>query len=183
MIGPVVHGPPVMSKVMLIGQAPGPREGTFGRPFAWTAGKTLFKWFEKSLGVDEETFRSRVYIAAVARCFPGKAKGGGDRPPDEAETEACSRWLVEEVELLKPDLLLPVGAAAIESVLGHRPKLKDVVGVVTRATFHGHACEVIPLPHPSGASTWHRMEPGQTLLVQALQHLKRHPVMKQALQG
>ena len=79
MIRPVVHGPAVLSKVMLIGQAPGPREGSFGRPFAWTAGKTLFRWFEESLGVDEETFRARVYIAAVARCFPGKAKGGGKR--------------------------------------------------------------------------------------------------------
>src|ERR1019366_2814913 len=75
MVGPVVHGPPVVSRVLLIGQAPGPREGSFGRPFAWTAGKTMFKWFEESLGVDEATFRARVYMAAVARCFPGKAKG------------------------------------------------------------------------------------------------------------
>src|ERR1700679_1500444 len=77
MIRPVVHGPAVASRVMLVGQAPGPREGSFGRPFAWTAGKTMFRWFEESLGVDEATFRANVYIAAVARCFPGKASGGG----------------------------------------------------------------------------------------------------------
>src|SRR6218665_2663134 len=69
MIGPVVHGGPIASKVLLIGQAPGPREGQFGRPFAWTAGKTMFGWFKGALGVEEETFRERVYIAAVARCF------------------------------------------------------------------------------------------------------------------
>src|SRR4051812_33627758 len=77
MIGPVVHGPPVLSRILLIGQAPGPREGSLGRPFAWTAGKTLFRWFEEALGISEEDFRRGVYIAAVARCFPGKAGGGG----------------------------------------------------------------------------------------------------------
>src|SRR5580693_2942367 len=109
MIGPVVHGPPVASRILLVGQAPGPREGSFGRPFAWTAGKTLFRWFEESIGCDEETFRSRVYIAAVARCFPGKSPGGGDRRPDAAETEACRTYLVRETEILEPKLILPVG--------------------------------------------------------------------------
>ena len=66
---------------MLIGQAPGPREGTFGRPFAWTAGKTMFRWFAESLGVDEETFRARVYIAAVARCFPARRAAAGTGGP------------------------------------------------------------------------------------------------------
>ncbi|HEY9712451.1 MAG TPA: uracil-DNA glycosylase family protein, partial [Chroococcales cyanobacterium] len=45
MVGPVITPGPVLSKVFLVGQAPGPREGAFGRPFAWTAGKTLFRWF------------------------------------------------------------------------------------------------------------------------------------------
>ena len=71
MIGPVVSGSPVLSPILLIGQAPGDKEGGFGKPFAWTAGKTLFKWFEP-IGLDEETFRQRVYMAAVCRCFPGK---------------------------------------------------------------------------------------------------------------
>src|ERR1700759_2537842 len=82
MIGPVVHGPPVVSGILLVGQAPGPREGSFGKPFAWTAGRTLFRWFEEAIGVGEEEFRAKVYMAAVARCFPGKAPGGGDRRPD-----------------------------------------------------------------------------------------------------
>src|SRR5262245_9468497 len=97
MIGPVVHGPPVVSPVMLIGQAPGPRVWSSGRPFAWTAGKTMFGWFADALGADEETFRARVYIAAVARCFPGKAKGGGDRKPDRDEIAACGTFLAREV--------------------------------------------------------------------------------------
>ena len=57
MIGPVVHGPPVLSRIFLLGQAPGPREGGFGRPFAWTAGRTLFSWFKDALGVEEALVR------------------------------------------------------------------------------------------------------------------------------
>src|SRR5690242_3288170 len=112
MIGPVVSGLPVMSPVMLIGQAPGTREGPAGKPFAWTAGKTMFGWFAE-IGLSEEQFRNRVYMAAVCRCFPGKAAGGGDRVPDAGEIERCSVHLHAELALIKPKLVIPVGKLAI----------------------------------------------------------------------
>jgi len=174
MKGPVVHGPPVPSSILLIGQAPGPREGSFGRPFAWTAGKTLFRWFEEALGASEDEVRAAVYFAAVARCFPGKAAGGGDRKPDPGEIERCKTYLVREVAILRPKLLLPVGTLAIEQALGHKGPLADVVGTMQRARYHGRETDVIALPHPSGASTWHRMEPGKTLLARALRLLAEH---------
>lgn len=181
-IGPVVHGPPVDSPVMLIGQAPGPREGNFNRPFAWTAGRTLFRWFEETLGADEETVRRSIYISAVGRCFPGKLKSGGDRKPDATEIENCGRWLKAEVEILKPKLLLPVGTLAIEQVLGEAQPLTEVVGKVLRARYFGVEAEVICIPHPSGLSSWHKTEPGKTLLKKALGLVKKHPAMRQALQ-
>jgi uracil-DNA glycosylase len=180
MIGPVVHGPPVASRVMLVGQAPGPREGSFGRPFAWTAGRTMFRWFEEALGVDEARFRASVYMAAVARCFPGKARGGGDRKPDAEEIERCRRWLASETEILRPDLVIAVGTLAIEQVLGEKAPLAEVVGTTRRVRWLGRDVEVIALPHPSGASTWHKTEPGKALLGKALRRLARHPVMKEA---
>jgi uracil-DNA glycosylase len=184
MIGPVVHGPAVLSKVILVGQAPGPREGSFGRPFAWTAGKTLFRWFEESMGIDEAAFRERVYIAAVARCFPGKASGGGDRKPDFEEIARCRPFLGGEVEILKPELVLAVGSLAITEVLGKQAvgkKLDTLVGRDLRTTWHGLEVDVVPLPHPSGASPWHKMEPGKTLLGKALDLVKRHPAMREVL--
>jgi uracil-DNA glycosylase len=181
MVGPVVHGPPVASRVFLLGQAPGPHEGKFGRPFAWTAGKTMFKWFQRALGVDEETFRSRVYMAAVARCFPGKAKGGGDRKPSPVEIDACRPWLEREVAILKPALVLPVGTLAIEQVLGTSQPLIDVVGKSLRSSYLGAEVEVLCLPHPSGASTWHRKQPGIDLLEAALQLISHHAVMRDTL--
>lgn len=177
---PVVQGRPVLSSVFLIGQAPGPHEGELGRPFAWTAGKTLFRWFA-TLGVDEETFRSRAFMAAVARCFPGKAKGG-DRKPDADEIAACRIYLEEEIRLLRPALVLPVGGLAIEQTLGRKAALAEVVGEALPIELGGIRSEAICLPHPSGASTWHKTEPGVSLLAKALRRLGRHPEWRRTFQ-
>lgn len=177
MIGPVVSGSPVFSPILLIGQAPGDKEGGFGKPFAWTAGKTMFKWFER-IGLDEEAFRARVYMAAVCRCFPGKNPKGGDRVPSTEEIGNCAGWLQAEIDLLKPALILPVGKLAISQLLPVI-KLNEVIGQLHQVTFHGHPTDAIPLPHPSGASTWHRTEPGISLLEAALDLLQKHPAWKQ----
>ncbi len=179
MIGPVVSGSPVFSPILLIGQAPGDKEGGFGKPFAWTAGKTMFKWFEQ-IGLDEESFRQRVYMAAVCRCFPGKNPTAGDRVPSKEEIANCEGWLKAEIELLKPELILPVGKLAISQLMEVN-KLNDVIGKVHRVNFHGHDADAIPLPHPSGASTWHRMEPGITLLKHALSLLLQHSAWQQVI--
>ena len=173
MIRPVVTGDPVMSPVMLIGQAPGVREGPAGKPFAWTAGKTLFGWFEQ-LGVPETEFRARVYMAAVCRCFPGKAASGGDRVPSPEEVAQCSKHLQAEARILRPQLVIPVGKLAIAQLVPDVEKLIDVVGTTQRAELGGHAFDVIALPHPSGASTWHRTEPGKSLLSRALALIAAH---------
>ncbi|NUP13291.1 MAG: uracil-DNA glycosylase [Polyangiaceae bacterium] len=184
MIGPVVHGPAIQSPVFLLGQAPGVHEGKFNKPFAWTAGKTLFRWFQEATGADEETIRACVYFAAVARCFPGKAKGGGgDRRPNPTEIEQCRTFIEREVAILKPKLIVPVGTLAISEVLGHKGPLVDVIGTVQHARYHGVDLDVIALPHPSGASTWHRVEPGKTLLKRALELLAAHPAMVEALRN
>ena len=180
MIGPVVTGLPVMSPVMLIGQAPGNREGPAGKPFAWTAGKTMFGWFA-GLGLTEEELRKRVYMAAVCRCFPGKGAKGGDRVPSPDEVARCGVHLAREVTLLQPRLILPVGKLAIAQILPDVEQLADVVGKKHRVTFHGVTTDVVPLPHPSGASTWHRMEPGKTLLGQALELVREHDAFRSLL--
>ena len=181
MIRPVVTGQPVMSPVMLIGQAPGVREGPAGKPFAWTAGKTMFTWFE-TLGLGEPEFRSRVYMAAVCRCFPGKAEGGGgDRVPATDEVERCSRHLHAEVKILRPRLVIPVGKLAIAQLYPDIEKLTEVIGEQQRGSLAGHDFDVIALPHPSGASTWHRTEPGKTLLARALKKIEHHPAWQALL--
>jgi uracil-DNA glycosylase len=171
---PVVVGRPVDSRIMLVGQAPGDREPVLGRPFAWTAGRTLFGWFSGALGWSEEEVRDRVYFAAVCRCFPGKLPKGGDRVPSPEEVDACAPWIEREFELLRPALLIPVGKLAIERFLEPAP-LKERVGRSFRVRLAGRDADCIPLPHPSGASPWHRMEPGKTLLARGLGLIAAHP--------
>lgn len=166
-----------MSKVLLVGQAPGDREPKFGRPFAWTAGKTLFKWFQQGLGWTEDEVRDRIYFAAVCRCFPGKRPEGGDRVPAPEEIASCSEWLEREFKLLRPELVLPVGKLAIAQFLGEQP-LIETIGKKFTLTYRGHVADCIPLPHPSGASPWHRMEPGKTLLAKALALIAKHEAVK-----
>jgi len=180
--GPTVHGPPVVSGVFLLGQAPGPHEARLGRPFAWTAGKTLFRWLERATGAGEAAVRDAFYISAVARGFPGKARGGGDRVPTAAEILRWRPFIVGELDILRPRLVVPIGRLAIGEVLGPRP-LAEVIGSTFQVTWHGHAVEVIPLPHPSGASTWFKVEPGRTLLSGALELLAAHPEVRRALHG
>ena len=182
--GPPVHRPAVASRIFLLGLAPGPHEARLGRPFAWTAGKTLFRWLERATGADEDAVRGRVYIAAVVRCFPGKTSAGGDRVPTADECALWRGFVRREVEILRPRLVVPVGRLAIQEVLGHQEPIAAVVGRQLRTTFHGVDVDVIPLPHPSGASTWFKVEPGKTLLAEALALVASHPeVMREFRRG
>ena len=173
MIQPVITGNPVYSSIMTVGQAPGIHEGDVGRPFGWTAGKTLFKWFA-SIGIDESYFRQQVYMAAVCRCFPGKnPKGSGDRVPDKQEIATCKQWLEKEYQLLQPKLIIPIGKLAIAQYL-NADKLSDVVGQQFVIDTPLLQADCIPLPHPSGLSTWFNTEPGKSLLQDALGLIENH---------
>ena len=170
---PNVVGAPVVgavpgAKVMLVGQAPGPHEVEDRRPFAYTAGKRLFRWFTETLGWSEDEFRKRIYIAAVIRCFPGKdPKNGGDRVPDEFEIARCGEHLDREIRLLRPKLVIAVGTLASQQLIGIS-QLKDAVGRVHRATRAGHKFDVVVLPHPSGRSTWLNRAENAALLDRSL---------------
>lgn len=180
MHAPSVSGGAVVSRIILIGQAPGDKEPKLGRPFAWTAGKTLFKWFYDSSGLPEEQFRKKIYLAAVCRCFPGKKETGGDRVPAPDEISNCSRWLEQELKILKPKLLIVVGKLAIGQFLPLE-NLERMIGRKYSIVRDGCLYDVIPLPHPSGASPWHRKEPGKTLLGKALQQIVQHSAFREIL--
>jgi len=149
---PIVSGA-VSPRAMLVGQAPGKVEAEGGRPFAGRAGKTLFRWLERA-GVDEATARNRIYIAAITRCYPGPSPSGrGDRVPSPSEQEACSAWLDAELALIRPKLLIPVGRLAIARFLPNLP-LDQLVGREHQVTHSYGSTLAVPLPHPSGASSW-----------------------------
>jgi uracil-DNA glycosylase len=176
---PGVEPPPVgalpdpaygQPRIQLVGQAPGPREKVEQRPFAYTAGNRLFAWFAK-LGVPEEEFRARVWMAAVIRCFPGRAPQGGDRVPASSEIANCSPFLEWEIANLAPRTVIAVGQLAIAKFLPAPAPLGERVGQVFPLEHGGVAFDLVPLPHPSGRSTWLVKKENQELLDRGLQGL------------
>ena len=133
-------------RAYLFGQAPGIVEGDERRPWRGRAGKTLRRWLE----LDEEEFYSTFYCASVTRCYPGRARSGrGDRTPAPEEQRLCERWRDAELHLLQPALIVTVGGLAARRLLG----LTSVTESVGKR-YDLNGAVAIPLPHPSGASSW-----------------------------
>ncbi len=163
-------------RVLLVGQAPGPREQATGRLFAYTAGTRLFSWFS-SIGVGEAEFRARVWMSAVIRCFPGRAPQGGDRVPAPDEIANCRPWLERELDLLRPQTVIAVGSLAMRHFLPPAPLLQRV-GKGFRLERDGRPFELVPLPHPSGRSTWTNQPGNARRLRRALALLADSPGWK-----
>jgi len=157
---------------MLVGQAPGQVEAAGGRPFAGRSGGTLFRWLA-SIGLDESRARERIYIAAVTRCYPGPSPSGrGDRVPSPRERELCASWLDDELRIIRPRVVIPVGRLAIDRFLGPQP-LDQVIGRAHDVEHAGGRSTAIPLPHPSGASSWIHQAGHKAQLAAALELLRR----------
>ncbi len=158
-------------RAMLVGQAPGKTERGGGVPFAGPAGRTLFRWLARA-GLDEATAREWIYISAITRCYPGPhLSGRGDRVPAPHERERCGDWLAGELRLLRPPLLIPVGRLAIDRFLEAR-QLHELVGREHFVEHEGGRSVVVPLPHPSGASSWVHVPANRALLDRALELLR-----------
>lgn len=146
------------ARAMLIGQAPGITEATTRAPFSGPAGKRLDGWLEIA-GVSRE----ELHFAAVARCFPGKAKGGGDKVPSRAMISNCRRHLEREFRLIEPEVVVLIGGLAVRELLGLKT-LSEAIG----KTYRRDGVIYVPLPHPSGASTWLNSPENKKRLEEAL---------------
>lgn len=169
---PVVEGQP-LARIFVVGQAPGKVEEHSGRPWMGPAGKRLMKWMTEEVGfASADDFRRQTYFAAVTRCFPGpNPRGHGDAKPSPMEVENCSPFLAQELAIVKPAVVLLVGGMAIERFMG-KVKLDEVIGRVFPHRFPDFETVLVPLPHPSGASTWLNHPAHQALLKQGLQALR-----------
>jgi uracil-DNA glycosylase len=143
---PIVQ-PYAGQRAYMFGQAPGAVEGEQRRPWRGRAGRTLRRWLE----LDEDAFYATFYCASVTRCYPGKAASGrGDRTPTPREQELCAFWRGWELQLVQPELIVPVGGLAARRLLG----VTRVTECVGRRFELDDGTPAIPLPHPSGASGW-----------------------------
>ena len=155
-------------RAYIYGQAPGPVEGEERRPWRGRAGQTLRRW----LAMEEDEFYSTFYCASVTRCYPGKAPSGkGDRVPTPREQDLCGFWCEWELELVRPELIVPVGGLAIRRLLGRTA----LAGTVGERFMYGDAT-AIPLPHPSGVSLWLNSSANRALVARAAEMIRNELV-------
>lgn len=165
----------VGARLMIVGQAPGITEIQVLRPFNASSGKRLFQWLSQA-GFDEADFRAQQYISSVTKCYPGRlADGRGDRKPGKDEIALCRPYLDRTLAIIQPQVIILVGALAIETLLG-KFKLAEIIG----QTFERPApwdekqtVIFVPLPHPSGASAWTNTPANQVLIQKAIRAIKK----------
>lgn len=133
------------SPVVFIGEAPGEKEDEMGRPFVGAAGKLLTELIE-SIGYKREDF----YITNVVKCRPP-----GNRDPEDDEIEACLPYLIKQLELLKPRVIVALGRHS-GRILFRLAGLKWINmaahhGKVHKVNLLGFETSIIPTYHPASA--------------------------------
>ena len=150
------------SDVMLVGEQPGDREDVEGRPFVGPAGKLLDEALQDA-GID----RRKVYVTNVVKHFKWTPAPRGKRrihkKPNAEEISACRPWLESEIELVKPKVLVCLGATAAQALLGRQFRVTQQRGQFVEGT--GLAPVVTATVHPSSilrapdeATRHHEME-------------------------
>jgi uracil-DNA glycosylase family 4 len=122
--------------VMFIGEAPGFHEDKQGEPFVGAAGQLLTRMLDEVLSVA----RHDVYIANVIKCRPP-----GNRDPQEDEIESCTPWLVEQVSLIQPRVIVTLGNFATKFVLQTAQGITRMRG----RAYPWHGRTVVPTFHPA----------------------------------
>ena len=128
---------PTNAKVMFVGEGPGEKEDLEGRPFVGAAGKFLTELLA-SVGLE----RSSVFITNIVKCRPP-----GNRAPKQGEVEACYAYLQDQIRLVAPRIICPLGTPAIKTVLGPEYSVSQVHG----RPFKRDDRTVLPLYHPAAA--------------------------------
>ncbi len=127
----------IYSPVMFVGEGPGEEEDKTGRPFVGRAGK-LFDKILESVGLKRE----QVYIANVVKCRPPK-----NRVPMPDEVEACSPFLMAQIEVINPRVIVPLGATAMKFFLGD--SVKSITSARGKLYSWKGEIKVFPMFHPS----------------------------------
>ena len=158
------------AQLMTIGQAPGITEQEALRPFNAGSGTRLFGWLARA-GIEEDWFRTTQYMTSVTKCYPGRqTSGSGDRVPSRREQALCRPFLDQEIEIINPRVIIPIGRLAINLFYPSKMVLKEIIG--TQVEVDGRW--VIPLPHSSGASRWHQIKENRLLIDQAISLVREH---------
>lgn len=143
-------------------------------PHDWPS---LNQWLY-SLGYTDQQIKENFFYSALVDYFPGPAKGGSHRVPTEFEIEKERFRLQTTLETFRPEIVVPIGKLSIAYCLDEKiPELNKIIGrkfVADPYKLMGREVVVVPLPHPSGASTWKYQKKNKELLLSALNLLKKN---------
>ncbi len=129
------------AELMFVGEAPGAEEDRQGEPFVGPAGQLLTKII-KAMGFSRDT----VYIANILKCRPDMPAGSfGNRPPRPDEMDICKPYLFSQIDIIRPRVLVALGATAVNGLLGITAPISSVRG--RWQSFRG--IPVMPTYHPS----------------------------------
>jgi DNA polymerase len=131
------------AKLMLLGEQPGDQEDVAGKPFVGPAGKILDRALEEA-GID----RREVYVTNTVKHFKWEARGKRriHKKPNSREIAACRPWLEAELRVVRPGLLVCLGATAAQAVLGPAFRVTRERGKVLASEL---APKVVATVHPS----------------------------------
>jgi DNA polymerase len=142
---PVPDGNAGRARMMMIGEQPGDREDKEGHPFVGPAGRLLDECLEEA-GID----RKAVYVTNAVKHFKWEPRGKLriHKKPSSSEIFACRPWLNAEIEVVKPKLIVCLGATAAQALLGSKFKVTELHGTIQKAAA-GNYPPILATFHPS----------------------------------
>jgi DNA polymerase len=134
---------PAPAGLMLVGEQPGDREDLAGRPFVGPAGRI----FDEALEL-AQLDRSTLYVTNAVKHFKWKARGKRriHERPDVGEINACAPWLNREVALVRPRVIVALGATAVRALLGRAATISSLRGSDQTSRF---GIPLVVTVHPS----------------------------------
>lgn len=158
-------GTPETAKAILIGEAPGENEDKTGIPFVGRAGKLLNEFLAKA-GISRE---KDLYIINTVKCRPPK-----NRVPTDVEKHECEHFLLSQIEIINPEIIIFCGATALKSFYSKKVPISKIRGEVMELEIASKKRKCIPIFHPSYLLRYHSLEEGspRDLMLKDLKKIK-----------
>ncbi len=137
------------AKIILIGEAPGENEDLTGKPFVGRAGKLLDEFLIKS-GINRS---HDLYIINTVKCRPPK-----NRVPSILEKKTCEKYLIKQIEIVNPKLILLCGATALNSFYDKKIPISKIRGEILDININDKKFKAMPIFHPSYLLRNHSLE-------------------------
>ena len=158
-------GNPDSAKAILIGEAPGENEDKTGTPFVGRAGKLLNEFLEKA----KISRKDDLYIINTVKCRPPQ-----NRVPSDEEKSLCSEYLLKQIDIVNPDIIIFCGSTALKSFYTKKTPISKIRGEILEIEINGKTRKCIPIFHPSYLLRYHSLEEGSPryLMLKDLEKIK-----------